>query len=67
VTLEDKYQCALELLANWVNMVQYNGTGWDDWDEGYKDAWYRPCLIRQDLDKAIKESKENSPWWNEQE
>jgi hypothetical protein len=55
--LEKKYELALEMLATWVNMVKYNGTSWDDWDEGYKDACYRPSPIREDLDKAIAESK----------
>jgi len=66
MTIEEKYEAALSLLAEWVNMVQYNGTSWDDWDEGYKDAWYRPCLIREDLDKVILESKLNSPWWKDE-
>ena len=66
MTVEEKYQIALNMLAEWVNMVQYNGAGWDDWDEGYKDAWYRPTPIREDLDKAIAESKSNSPWWEKE-
>lgn len=66
MTVEEKYQIALNMLAEWVNMVQYNGTMWDDWDEGYKDAWYRPTPIREDLDKAIAESKSNTPWWEKE-
>ena len=51
---EDKYDVALEMLAEWVVAID-GGTGWDDWDECYKDAAYRPCAIRVDLDKKIAE------------
>ena len=55
MTIEEKYEIALAYLADWVVLVDRNGTGWDDWDEAYKDAAYRPCAIREDLDKAIAE------------
>ena len=58
LTLQDKYETALMMLADWVLSVDKNGTGWDDWDEAYKDAAYRPCPIREDLDKTIEERKE---------
>lgn len=63
MTIEEKYAVALQMLADWVNMVTYNGTQWDDWDEGYKDACYRPCSIRDDLDDAIKASKTQDIHW----
>lgn len=48
---------AIAMLADWCAMVDVNGTGWDDWDEGYKAAMYRPCGIRLMLDIAIKEAE----------
>ena len=44
---------AIGMLAYWCVAVDQNGTGWDDWDEHYKDAMYRPCHIRELLDAAI--------------
>lgn len=58
MTLEDKYDVALMMLAYWVVLVDKNGTGWDDWDEGYKDAAYRDTPIREDLDKYINVVKQ---------
>lgn len=49
---------AIGMLADWCVAVDQNGTGWDDWDEHYKDAMYRPCPIREQLDEAIKVSRE---------
>ena len=49
---------AIGMLADWCVAVDQNGTGWDDWDEHYKDAMYRPCPIREQLDEAIKVSQE---------
>ena len=49
---------AIGMLADWCVAVDQNGTGWDDWDERYKDAMYRPCPIREQLDEAIKVSRE---------
>lgn len=48
-----KYEIAINMLAYWVYLVQKNGTGWDDWDDGYKDAAYRDVIIRNDLDMEI--------------
>jgi hypothetical protein len=45
------------MLADWVCRVSETGTSWDDWDEGYKNAAYRPCGIRELLDAAIAEEK----------
>lgn len=44
---------AIEMLADWVNAVNTNGTGWDDWDEHFKDAAFRPGPLRELLDEAI--------------
>ena len=38
MTIEDKYAIAIEMLADWVAAIDINGTGWDDWDEFYKDV-----------------------------
>ena len=48
---------ALSLLADWVARVQCVGTGWDDWDEAYKEAAYRESPIRAELDAAIAEAE----------
>ena len=50
---------AIQMLAEWCVAVDVNGTGWDDWDEYYKDAMYRPTPLRGLLDAAIKEAREN--------
>lgn len=50
-------ECAIAMLADWCVRVEVVGTGWDDWDEAYKDAMYRPCLIREQLDAAIAEAR----------
>ena len=48
---------AIGMLAYWCVAVDQNGTGWDDWDEHYKDAMYRPCPIRELLDKEINAAR----------
>jgi len=50
---------ALKMLAEWCAAVKENGAGWDDWDEYYKNAMYRPCFLRELLDAAIKEELQN--------
>lgn len=57
MTIEEKYQIALQMLAEWCNAVHYNGTNWDDWDECYKDAAYREGPLRKDLDEVIRENR----------
>ena len=44
---------AIGMLADWVHAVNTNGTGWDDWDEHFKDAAFRPGPLRELLDDAI--------------
>ena len=46
---------AVSLLAEWCVDVDQNGTVWDDWDENYKAAMYRPGPLRELLDKAIED------------
>ena len=48
---------AISMLAAWCVAVEKNGTGWDDWDEHYKDAAYRPGPLRELLDKALAEER----------
>ena len=42
---------AIWMLAEWAAAIDR----WDDWDEYYKNAAFRPCPLRQRLDKAIAE------------
>jgi hypothetical protein len=51
---------AIKMLAEWCVAVSENGASWDDWDEYYKNAMYRPCFLRELLDAAIKEELQNS-------
>lgn len=54
----EKLNIALDMLANWCAMVERNGTGWDDWDEAYKDCG-RPGPLTDEIQnrksKLIKE------------
>ena len=59
MTDREKLEIALSMLAHWCVAVDINGTGWDDWDEHYKDAMYRPTAIREDLDAAIAQARED--------
>jgi hypothetical protein len=56
--LRNDLDTALGMLADWCVAVDVNGTGWDDWDEHYKDAMYRDGPLRAMLDKAIAEARE---------
>jgi hypothetical protein len=51
-------EAAIMMLAEWCVAVDENGTGWDDWDEHYKDAMYRPGPLRERLDVAISKARE---------
>ena len=44
---------AIDLLAGWCDAVKNVGTGWDDWDEWYKDACYRPGPLREMIDARM--------------
>ena len=59
----DCHQCAIKqrdmailMLAEWAAAIGRNGTGWDDWDEYFKDTAFRPGPLRYRLDKAIAEA-----------
>lgn len=56
----ERLDIALAMLAEWCVAVDTNGTGWDDWDEHYKDAMYRPGPLRELLDEAIAEVRKNN-------
>lgn len=58
MTDKEKLDVALRMLAGWCVAVDENGTSWDDWDEYYKDAMYRPGPLRELLDVAIEEARE---------
>lgn len=55
--LEQKYAAAISLLAKWCHAVDTKGSGWDDWDEYYKDAAYRPSILREDIDLELANIK----------
>ncbi len=55
---DDQLEAAINMLAEWCVAVDENGTGWDDWDEHYKDAMYRPGPLRERLDVAISKVRE---------
>lgn len=44
---------AIHLLADWCYMVDRKGSGWDDWDEGYKNAMYRDTPLRALIDAEV--------------
>jgi hypothetical protein len=52
-TKDEQLAEAITMLAEWCVRVDVVGSGWDDWDESYKDAMYRPCGIRELLDTEI--------------
>jgi hypothetical protein len=56
---KEKLDIALGMLAAWCVAIDANGIGWDDWDEHYKDAMYRPGPLREELDAAIAEERAN--------
>lgn len=51
---------AIQMLAEWCCDIDRNGTGWDDWDENYKNAKYRPGPLRNLLDAAIASTSKES-------
>ena len=56
--ITEQRDLAIELLAKWCVSIDQNGSGWDDWDEYYKDAVYREGPLRDLLDKAIEKEKQ---------
>lgn len=53
LALREQRDIAIGMLSAWCVAVDRNGTGWDDWDERYKDAAYRPGPLRALLDAEI--------------
>jgi hypothetical protein len=51
--LRAKLDSSIGLIADWCFRVSQVGTGWDDWDEAYKDAMYRPHPLREMIDAAV--------------
>jgi hypothetical protein len=51
--LQNDLDTAIYMLADWCVAVDERGTGWDDWDEYYKDAMYRDGPLRKLLDVQI--------------
>ena len=46
---------AINLLAGWCDAIGTRGTEWDDWDEYYKDARWRPGPLRELIDARLAE------------
>ena len=57
MTSEEQRDLAVRLLAEWCWCIDNKGTGWDDWDECYKDAAFRPGPLRELLDAEIAKVK----------
>lgn len=55
--LQQKYNAAISLLAEWCHAIDTRGTSWDDWDEYYKNAAYRPSILREDIDLELANIK----------
>jgi len=58
---------AIQHLADWCVAIDVNGSGWDDWDEYYKEAMYsdRKSLpeIRGLLVDAIEAARNRRASW----
>lgn len=52
--LRKERDAAINLLAEWALAVECRGSSWDDWDEYYKDAWFRPGPLRALLDAEMR-------------
>ena len=37
---EEQRDAAIRHIADWCVAIDVNGSGWDDWDEYYKEAMY---------------------------
>ena len=57
---------AIQHIAEWCVAIDVNGSGWDDWDEYYKDAMYRDNAlpeIRGLLVDAIEAARKRRASW----
>jgi len=60
---EDQRDAAIRHIAEWCVAIEVNGSGWDDWDEYYKDAMYSDrkslleirCLLVEAIEAARKQ------------
>ena len=52
--------CAIGMLVDWVVAIRDSDASWDSWDDQYKDAWYRPCLIRDLIDAKLPPEEEDN-------
>lgn len=64
MTNDEQLEAAITLLAEWTLSVD-RGTGWDDWDECYKDARYRPGPLRELIDAERARLKRDDPVWRD--
>ena len=68
-TIEDltrQRDAAIQHIAEWCVAIDVNGSGWDDWDEYYKDAMYRENAlpeIRVLLVDAIEAARKRRASW----
>jgi hypothetical protein len=64
---EAQRDSAIKHIAEWCVAIEVNGSGWDDWDEYYKDAMYsdRKSLpeIRGLLVEAIEAARKQRANW----
>lgn len=65
LSTDEQLAAAIALLAEWTLQVELNGTSWDDWDESYKDAAYRPGPLRELIDAERERLKREDPIWRE--
>lgn len=63
LSCSDLLDAALNLLAGWCDAVENGGTGWDDWDEWYKDSCYRPGPLRELIDAKMREISPDAEHW----
>ncbi len=54
---------AITLLAEWTLCIELNGSMWDDWDECYKDAAFRPGPLRKLIDAERDRLKREDVTW----
>lgn len=57
MTLEEvikQRDAAIQHIAEWCVAIDINGSGWDDWDEYYKDAMYRDGALPEIRDLLVE-------------
>ena len=55
--LHQDLNTSLDMLAAWCVAVELKGSNWDDWDDYYKNAAYRPGPMRERLDAALAKER----------